>query len=290
MTAKKEPGKQPSRRNKQTELRDLTKLKPHPRQAEDFGDLPAHEFDALVNRIKRCGLDEKIQIMPDGTIISGHQRCRALLKLGHRKYEVLVRYDLVGASDEEIEREFLEANTIRRQLSPLDQIKHALRIVEIERKKPRGSLVASGNPQVRDKVASMLEMSPKNASRYISILRCPPPIQAAFESKFLTLIEASRCAFLSKECRTTLANGLSSVRSRAEAKQLLGSVQAKEPKANRHPTTEFERLGKALVRACALVEPQVKRVNPATIHVYRKVLRRARSLIQELIARIPEDE
>lgn len=287
---KKDLGRQFSHRTKMIETWTLTKLKPHPRQAEDFGDLPEREFDALVERIKRCGLDEMIQILPNGTIISGHQRCRALLKLGHKEQKVVVRYDLASASDEEVEREFLESNTVRRQLSPLSQVKHAIRMLEITRNRTRGTLIASGDPQMRDLVAQRLDMSPRNASRYINILRCPSPIQKAFEAGFLTLVEASRCAFLSPRCQTALADKLSTVHRRPDAKQLLDTAQAKELKPDVSPTDEFKRLVKALARGHARIKPHVDRVNSATIHCYCNILRRSRALFRDLIARIPENE
>ena len=51
-------------------------LRPHPRQSELFRDLSEIEFAFLAGDIKRNGLQQPIEITPDGTVIAGHQRLR----------------------------------------------------------------------------------------------------------------------------------------------------------------------------------------------------------------------
>ena len=287
--AKIKTNKLPRRTERATETRKLDQLKPHPRQAEDFGDLPDHQFKVLCDDIHKNGLKEKIEILPNGTIISGHQRRRALLKLGRVEVDVDVRYDLQDASNEAVEYQFIIANAGRRQLTRIQQARLAIRLIEIEKAKPRGRLLASNHQEARDRAAKYLGMSGRNLSRYIRVLMCPLEIQKAFDSNLLSLPEAEHCANLSVTEQEKLATKLRSVTNRAEAKKFFAKAQASQPKPKIHPTDELKRLSKHLIRACANIAPHVDRVNPATIHSFSSVLRRSRILFRELLARCPQE-
>lgn len=269
-------------RSAEIEVRDLRRLKPHPRQSVDFGDLPDHVFAAQVKQIKRRGLTEKIEILPDGTIISGHQRWRALLKLGYREYKVRVRYDLADASDEDVEREFLLANTVRRQLTPLRQVKHALRVLEIDRELPRGQLLFNNQAEACKLIAKVLEISPRNVSRYLAILRCPPAIQRAFESQQMTLVEAGRCALLSRAAQAKLARALSSAQDRAAVKKLLAQCfRSRRPTKN--STAELTSFCRAASRASVYLTPHIDQIDTATIQNCRQQLVAAKTVSRQLL-------
>jgi ParB family chromosome partitioning protein len=55
----------------------ISKLRPHPRQAECFSNLSDVELKELAASMRRWGLLQPIHILPDGTIIGGHQRYRS---------------------------------------------------------------------------------------------------------------------------------------------------------------------------------------------------------------------
>ena len=54
----------------------LADLHEHPQQRDLFDDLPASEFAALVEDLRRNGQTTPIRILVDGTILGGTQRVR----------------------------------------------------------------------------------------------------------------------------------------------------------------------------------------------------------------------
>ena len=94
--------------------RKISTLCPHPKQAI-FPDLPPDELRRLAESMKR-GLDEPVEILPNGTIISGHQRIKAAKLLGWTEIRCWVRHDLAEQGDDAVERRLIEANFHRRQL------------------------------------------------------------------------------------------------------------------------------------------------------------------------------
>ena len=93
---------------KPTKLRveewELGSLKEHCRQAELFGDVPDDEFDELAESLQREGQRQPIEILPDGTIIAGHQRVRAARHLGWTSIRAVVRHDLAAAGPAAVEQ------------------------------------------------------------------------------------------------------------------------------------------------------------------------------------------
>jgi ParB-like chromosome segregation protein Spo0J len=118
------------------EQRELSSSRPHPGQGHFFGDLSATEVQMLAEDIAQNGLQYMIEILPGNaaglpvnTILTGHQRRRALELNGETEADVWVRYDLADADSATIERALLEENLNRRQLDKCDMA----RILEIER-------------------------------------------------------------------------------------------------------------------------------------------------------------
>ena len=94
----------------------IADLRAHPENATIFGDPEEDEsFAALKSSIRDNGQWEPIIAKPDGTVLSGHSRLRALRLL--KAPTVLVRRALVDSYREELEL-LIRSNTDRRQLSP----------------------------------------------------------------------------------------------------------------------------------------------------------------------------
>ena len=72
----------------------LSRLRDHARQGDLFGDVTAAELDALVADMRKNGQRQPVEILPDGTILAGHQRVRAARLLCWKEIEVIVRRDL----------------------------------------------------------------------------------------------------------------------------------------------------------------------------------------------------
>lgn len=87
----------------------VEQLKDHPRQAELFTDLTEAQLEELAENIDKNGLDHPIEILPDGVIICGHQRRRAVARLGWETVPVIVRHDLANADPGEIEVRLIAA-------------------------------------------------------------------------------------------------------------------------------------------------------------------------------------
>jgi hypothetical protein len=79
----------------------IDKLKEHPHRAALFGDFSEEELADLTEQMERNGLDYPVEVLPDGTIIRGHERVRAAKSLGWEKIDVVVLHDLNRFGDDE---------------------------------------------------------------------------------------------------------------------------------------------------------------------------------------------
>ena len=75
----------------------ISKLTVYCLQEAMFGDLPKEELAALAADMEKNGLRDPIEILPDGTIITGHHRVDAAKLLGWAEIDVIVRDDLAAA-------------------------------------------------------------------------------------------------------------------------------------------------------------------------------------------------
>jgi len=78
-------------------------------------DLPAEEFQALKEDIRRRGVQVPIEITTEDEILDGHQRLRACEQLAIRDYPVKVVAGL--RTDQEKRHHAIRANLLRRQLT-----------------------------------------------------------------------------------------------------------------------------------------------------------------------------
>jgi hypothetical protein len=63
---------QRNERNKDIHKWKIKDLKAHPRQAQLFKDLPFHLLRDLAQDMQARGLQNALEILPDGTIVCGH--------------------------------------------------------------------------------------------------------------------------------------------------------------------------------------------------------------------------
>jgi len=173
-----------------TVSRRISELRPHPKQQAIYGDLSEAEFEALVSDIHKNGLRQPPEIASDGTIIDGHQRIRAYVRLGKEEIEVFLRE---GLSDDEIEERFLRGNYTRRQLDPLSKARVIQAIAELERRRP-----GSPGVELRDRIAQQLgdAISGRTVDRYLKLLELPLPIQEAVSRSALPMTHAIKVASL----------------------------------------------------------------------------------------------
>ena len=99
---------------------NIMDLKPHPRRSEFSDDLPCHLLQQLAQSMEEHGLMRPLEILPDGTIVCGHQRVRAAKHLGWKEIDVCVNHALAAQGNIAIEKRMIEDNEFRRMLEDDD--------------------------------------------------------------------------------------------------------------------------------------------------------------------------
>jgi ParB-like chromosome segregation protein Spo0J len=258
--------------------RKISSLRPHPKQ-EFFPDLPPDELNRLAESMKRR-LDEAIEILPDGTIISGHQRVKAAKLLGWKEIRCWVRHDLAEQGAEAVERRLIEANFHRRQLSPLEKARCFRRLLELERDKPRRNGELKGD--LRDYLAGQFGYSGRNLERWVKVLDTPLEIQQAVTGQKLKLEVGEDVAALPKETQDEIA---SKIREGAEPKQAVAEhlmATVSQP----GPDTAYRRLRRNLEQVVPVLANGFEDVYLRYRRRDLPLLRRGNKVLAKLIARI----
>lgn len=174
-------------------MMDVDKLNPHPKNRYFFDDIDGEPWVAFLESIKTSGVIEPIIVSaPDLTIVSGHQRVRACQKLGIKQVAVEERsYE----SEDEILKQLIETNIRQRGVGNTNAVKLGRCIKELERIYgiKHGGDRASGhnvNLKSQDDLASELEMSKKQMSRFKSLTDLIPELQDAVQSGQITATTA----------------------------------------------------------------------------------------------------
>jgi hypothetical protein len=283
----------PSKRRGPTpETRRLIDLKPFPLQADFFDDLSDHDLQRLAADIEQNGLRNPIEVIPPNTagfapntILSGHQRKRALEHNGETEVAVTVRYDLCDADAATIETIFLEDNQNRRHQDVLTKARVALRLFEIERGRKRGDIHPWDEREARDRVGKTIGMSGRNLSRYFRLLRTPIEVQNAYRRGEFPLVVAEKVADLSPCDQKTVADR---IRAGENATKVIEEYIPK-PAAKPKDVSPLERLRRALVEAQAELGPGVDKIETCAFFPLED-LRRGRDLIDAVIGRLDHNE
>jgi len=85
-------------------------LRPHPKNQEYYSDLTGPDYDMLKRSIEVGGIRDPLWVLPDYTLIRGHQRLRIALEIGLEKVPVQVK----DVSAEEAEYLMIADNEERR--------------------------------------------------------------------------------------------------------------------------------------------------------------------------------
>ena len=181
--------------SKVIEKRKLTDLKPHPSQAALFNDMSEEDLHRLAEDIERNGLDHEVEILPDGTIICGHQRARAAQLLGWTEIACWVRQDLAERGVAWVEERLISDNLQRRQLDPLDKARCYKRLRDLmqkQRTSGQRDMPVWQKGTLRDFIGTMLGCSGKKLDRLVKILDAPPDIQRAYQEGKLRQVDAER--------------------------------------------------------------------------------------------------
>lgn len=257
----------------------LSELHSHPRQRDMFTDLPNADLRQLAEEMEREGLLEPVEILPDGMIVSGHQRVRAAKLLGWRKIRCWVRPDLAEAGPAAVERRFIEANFHRRQLGPLDKARCYQRLKELERN-GRGNGKATGD--LRDYLAGQFGLSGRSLDRWERLLGTPIEVQEAVSAKKLSLVVGGKVADLPKRVQQQIASEISDG---VEPKKAVAAHLSKAT-ATRNPVTDYRHLIITLRQADEGLSEKVDDLNLPCGGQDLLVLRKGRGLIKRIIGQI----
>jgi len=111
--------------------KDPKTLKPHQKNSAIYGE--SEDVTELIELIRMSGWVKPLVITPTGTIISGHQRCKAVLALGWESIMVEVR----EFADELAELEALLLENASRLKSTEQKVREGEAWKEVEEKKAR---------------------------------------------------------------------------------------------------------------------------------------------------------
>ncbi len=187
--------------NRPIEMWDMDKLKQHPLQDNYFLMRGGLELQELADHIKRHGLLQPIDILPDGTILSGHQRWHAIgLFVKWKNVKVRVRHDLKALGRPACEEYFLSANFQDRQKTPLEMLRAYARADALA---PAIGRQRAAN--LKRQVEQRFRRTGRHISRLMAILDTPSEVQRAFERQEIRQNVALRVAAATKEQQEQIA-------------------------------------------------------------------------------------
>jgi len=204
----------------------IAKLKPHPTQADHWGDLADDRLRELASDIETRGLIHPILIVPDGTIVQGHQRVRACKLLGWIEIPAIVERELAKEGDAAVEEALLLDNYMRGHFDKLTLARASRRMEQLDKRKPREARRAW-----RRTAEIIGDRSSRTINRHYQVLQTPIEVQRAWQNKQLTLTEACAVDRLRKE---TQQESALQIRQGGKAKEVVArhisaSRKKKEP-------------------------------------------------------------
>lgn len=191
--------------NKEVVKVRVASLKAHPRQSEVFHDLSEAEVEALAEDMRRNGQQTPVELLPDGTIICGHQRVRAARMLGWDTVRVKFRSDLKALGEGAVFERLVSDNLVRRQLDRLGVARCYAALKENAKKLPREQRDAYDKVDLRDRLAGQFDMSGRNLDRWVKVLETPIGVQEAVSKGRLSLVTAGRVAGLRQDVKDVIA-------------------------------------------------------------------------------------
>lgn len=166
---------------------DLSDLTPHPQQDSLFAPPSPEQITRLADDIKRNGLRQPIEVLPDGTIIRGHSRVLAAKQTGLTTLRAIIREDLEKAGESAVLKALAEDNLNRRHLSPLEIAKSYAVIESSSLKNANGDSLARAMSRLQKQIAQQFGISKKTLQRYIKVLNTPLPVQHAITKGYLSM-------------------------------------------------------------------------------------------------------
>jgi ParB family chromosome partitioning protein len=192
-------------------------LKSHPRNEEYFSALSPEKHEEIRRSIETHGIRDPLKVLPDYTVVAGHQRLRIAQELGMEKVPVVV----LDISQEEAEYLLIADNEERRQ-SDEDPIRKAKRAAFL--KQYWGVREGSANPKgvtipregknyphdgkTLSDIAKAVGESRENLKKLLKLNDLTPSLQALVSQRRLPQTAAYSLAFLPPEEQESLLRAL----------------------------------------------------------------------------------
>lgn len=146
-------------------IRNVSELKPHPKNDYFFDAIEGDKWVEFVESVKLHGVINPIVIAPDGTIISGHMRVEACKALGIQQIKCYV----LNASEEDQEVALIESNIRQRGVVNSPDVKLGRVIKALEKYKSK------------EEVRNKLQIDSQVASRSRRLASMPEEMQELVE-------------------------------------------------------------------------------------------------------------
>ncbi|MBT9147782.1 MAG: Chromosome-partitioning protein Spo0J [Syntrophomonadaceae bacterium] len=179
----------------------ISLLKPHPKNQSYYDNLPEEKYQEVKRSIEAHGIRDPLKVLPDFTLIAGHQRLRIAQELGLEKVPVTV----VDISPEEAEYLLIADNEERRQddTDPIRKAKRAKFLAEYwgvrrggdRRPKYQRDILSLCSKNLED-VAGAIGEDVRTTKRLLKLNDLIPPLQALVSSGALGQSAATSLAFL----------------------------------------------------------------------------------------------
>ncbi|AEJ44331.1 ParB N-terminal domain-containing protein [Alicyclobacillus acidocaldarius] len=217
----------------------IDKLRPHPKNAEYYVDLTGEKYEELKRSIEVHGIRDPLKILPDGTILAGHQRYRIAKELGIEQVPVAI-YDV---SPEEAEYLLIADNEERRgeDNDPMRKARRAKFLAEYWGIRRGGARrVVSGGEGAKgqfvplksiEDVGEQIGEDVRTTKRLLKLNDLIPELQALVSSGKLGTSAAEQLAYLSPEIQRSLYEALGEEianRTFAETKELRRRLEEAE--------------------------------------------------------------
>ncbi len=180
-------------------------LKPHPKNQEYYDDLTGEKYEEVRRSIVVNGIRDPLKVLPDYTVVAGHQRLRAAKELEMEKVPVVI----LNLSLEEAEYLLIADNEERRQGDddPMKKARRAKFLKEYWGVK-RGGDQKSKRQNVALKtaadVAKAIDEDERTTQRLLKLTDLIPEFQALVSQKKLGTTAANLIAGMTHEEQKTL--------------------------------------------------------------------------------------
>lgn len=262
----------------------IAKLRPHPMQAELFSDLSEAELKELAADLRENGLVNPVEVLPDGTIIAGHQRVRAAKSLDWTKISCWVRTDLEEAGPAAIEERLVADNLHRRHLDELQIARCYRHLKQLQQDEPFGDRVRG---DVRDRLAKRFGYSGRQLDRLTRLLDLPIELQRAYSARTLSQVTASKLVGLP---RNNLQRIAERVAHGERAEEVSAEYLTKPSTPSKKIGTAVSRFVGALRKSNVDLENRLADFRGRLSNEERRVLKRGRQIARQLLDLSDENE